>query len=284
VWFLYGATGYGSRLTLSMNVKTGKEIGHPSSNYIWDVLSFAENCLSNTGITWRLFIGNGYAGSSRKTSAQTDQKISNRVQLINQWDLKLNLQDGPIVYAHPDGNWYFSDKSEDFAKSNFKEMPFGPVIFQILDVDESDYQFPYLTLKYLLNTLERGEEPMETAGLGNYSAVSGWKAYARWMQAYSIPLRGIKHEYLKNTAELLYEMRKEFVTYWHELHNRLKDNKEKEFALDIAQCYQAVLPILSEIKQDGESINLIRNLYFTEQRTLPIYKKLSNWIKFVDKA
>ena len=40
---LFGLTGLGTRFSLAMNTKTAKEIGHPSSHYIWDIVGVVQH-------------------------------------------------------------------------------------------------------------------------------------------------------------------------------------------------------------------------------------------------
>ena len=70
----------GSRITLSMNVKRGNEIGHPSSIYIWDIINTAENCFGF--LDWRLSLGEAYYTSARTTAAQSSRKVSDRITLL----------------------------------------------------------------------------------------------------------------------------------------------------------------------------------------------------------
>ncbi len=277
-WFLYGSSGFGSRITLTMNVKTGKEIGHPSSNYIWDIVSFAQQCLENTGINWNLFIGDGYFTDARLTAVQRLNSYS-KINLIRPEEMEGILIQGPYVTAHPDGSWIYGDNFKDQNHPDYEIMPFGPVVFKITDVTEKQMNFPYSTLIYLINTLERGEEPMETIGIGNYSAVSGWKAYARWIQAYTVPLKGIRHDHLKNLAPIIRERRSEFAVYWRNLSSELNNKVEITFAENLAKAYQNLIPFLDNIIESGETIETIRDLYFEEQKILPIYKRIGNHIK-----
>ncbi|MHA2091389.1 MAG: hypothetical protein ACW98K_11060 [Candidatus Kariarchaeaceae archaeon] len=277
-WFLFGSTGHGARITLAMNVKTGKEIGHPSSNYIWDIISVAEHCFPDAGISYQLTISQEYADSSRLTTAQNKSGLPPQVELTTIHDLPTMIQ-GPVLYPQGDGKWYYSESAIDTSTINTGYMPFGPVFLQITGTLPQRLKFPYSTLKYLINTFERGEKPMEVAGVGNYSAVSGWKAYARWMQIFSIPLPGVIHTNLQQLSSLLLVRRSNYYQYWKELSQMLNLSQELEFADELANTYESMIPILREIVQTGNQLQLIRSLYFQEQKILPIFKRIHNYLR-----
>ncbi len=252
-----------------MNVRSNTEIGHPSSNYIWDIVSTAQNCF--TFFDWILYVGEGYVGSARGTAAQSDRQIPANVEVIDK-DITLS---GPLIYATSSGDWiYCEDELNIIFDGN---MPFGPVILQISGFRDVVLEFPKSMFSYLINTLERGEEPMETIGKGNYSAVSGWKAYARWMQSYSIPIRNIKHVYQKELAQIIYERRLFFTYYLTKLSEKL-DGEERDMVTELSNRYNAVIEPLSRII-DEPDMRKIREVYFLEQMTLPTYKALRNYMK-----
>ena len=270
-WLVMGSLGIGARFTMSMNVKTNVEIGHPSSSYIWDIVSTAVSCFDM--LQWRLYVGPGYAGSARSTAAQSERDVPENVEVIIG---SVNIK-GPVVYAQIDGSWIYSEEEVSIEASD--KMPFGTVALQITGINEFELSFPNRMLQYLIATLERGEEPMETIGTGNYSAVSGWKAYARWMQSYSIPLRKIIHPYQQKLIKILYERRVQFTFYLFKLSEML-NNLEKELILDLAKYYSGVLEPLKSIIDNNEiSYTKIREIYFNEQMTLPTYKLIRNYIK-----
>ena len=39
-----------------MNVRTNKEIGHPSGEYCWDIVGVFMNCFEDTGITAKMYV------------------------------------------------------------------------------------------------------------------------------------------------------------------------------------------------------------------------------------
>ncbi|MHA2031204.1 MAG: hypothetical protein ACW99Q_17625 [Candidatus Kariarchaeaceae archaeon] len=278
-WYISGATGLSARFSLSMNVKTGREIGHPSSNYIWDIISTAENCFNEIGINWELYINKSYYNRARRTSAQSSTLLSEKIQFVKNFE---NLDDeGKLIFAHPSGVWKYQDDNFSNIKFDIDELPFGVVGIKIKGVKpDIDYnRFPSNTLKYLIKTLERGEEPMEISGKGNYSAVSGWKAFARWMQAYSMPLEGVKHEFLDEVINLLKIRRIENGLYWLNLSNSLDNKIEKEFAHKLHEIYSVVGLKLTDITSKHEiEYKDIKEVYFNEQETLPIYKKIKSYL------
>lgn len=271
VWQVIGTLGIGARFTMAMNVRSNVEIGHTSSSYIWDIVSTATRCFEN--LQWILYVGPGYIGSARSTAAQSERVVPENVEIVKG---KLSIM-GPVLYAQVDGDWIYSE--EEIVINNDEGMPFGAVALQITGVKEFSLTFPEKMLQYLIDTLERGEEPMETTGEGNYSAVSGWKAYARWMQSYSIPLRKIIHPYQQTLIKILYERRTHFCFYLSRLAENLKE-KEKEMILELAKYYSGILiPLKSLVDGNIVSYAKIREIYFSEQMTLPTFKLIRNHIK-----
>ncbi|MDH5401529.1 MAG: hypothetical protein OEY49_03470 [Candidatus Heimdallarchaeota archaeon] len=272
IWYFIGASGYGTRISLSMNVKTGKEIGHPTSNYIWDIVNFFHYCVPETGISAKLYIGMGYQTSSRHTAAKGSNLSNSTISFLEYGEFP-NIQD-KLIYVDHNGNWKYDDH---FREIEIETYPFGPIFIEIQAVHKMKYQFPSTTLKYLCDTLERGEEPMEVAGKGSYSCVSGWKAYARWMQSFQIPLIGIQHEYLNFIPIMILERRKAFILYLSELINHL-DGDEFNLISQLHQKYQNLLPLLDQLLSAKPTIETVRQLYYTEQKTLSVYKKIANYI------
>lgn len=259
----------GARITFSMNVKTNVEIGHPTSSFIWDIITTAENCF--TFMKWKLYVGEGYKGKARSTAAQTERTITENIHIINE-PMVVN---GPVIYAKPDGFWEYSE--DKIVLKDCEEMPFGPVAIQVQDFEDISLSFPVDMLSYLIATIERGEEPLEAVGRGNYSAVSGWKAYARWMQSYSIPLRNIIHPYQEILVYILYERRYNFVIYLQELAKVLLDT-EKEMIEELFTKYRDTLQKIINVCLSPSYSN-IRDVYFLEQMILPTLKEIRNHIK-----
>ncbi|MCE7733359.1 MAG: hypothetical protein GPJ54_00680 [Candidatus Heimdallarchaeota archaeon] len=279
-WLISGSIGVGARFSLAMNVKSGREIGHPSSNYIWDIISTSENCFHELGIDWQLFINQAYDNRARATAASQQNSISDHIRFIE--TLEQLQGDIPIIYADPSGEWIYSESKPSNSELKQELMPFGVVAFQIKNIIQNHnlYHFPTSTLSYLIRTLERGEEPMEIEGHGHYSVVSGWKAFARWMQAYSIPIKGIKHNYLNNVIRLLAVRRNENARYWYELSNRLDKKIESDFAFQLYSVYSKISDkITNTISADIIKYPDIKEIYYTEQESLPVYKQIKSYLK-----
>ncbi len=276
-WQISGVLGIGTRFSLAMNVRTGKEIGHPSSNYIWDLISVAENCFAEFGIEWTLFIGSAYSGQARKTAARSSRTISSNVHLIS--PNTTMIIPSPVVYALPNGKWVSSTSSFELNVSDYLKMPFGPVFLHISGYHQQELKFPSSTLGYLEKTLERGEEPMESVGMGDYSCVSGWKAFARWMQSYSLPLRDIKHPHLDNLLDLLRIRRTHFVKYLTFLLDHLTDAKETELISELRTVYDEQVKYINTLHSQNTNFVAVKTLYFIEQRTLPVYKAIGIYLK-----
>ena len=263
----------GSRITLSMNVKRGNEIGHPSSVYIWDLINTAESCFEF--LDWRICLGEAYHTLARSTAAQSSRELSDRITLLSDDDISGK---GPAIMAHPDGYWEYYEQEFNIDKKIIEKMPFGPVILYIDGIKESALKFPRSMLRYLINTFERGEEPMETRGKNNYSAVSGWKAYARWMQSYTIPIPDMQHEFLATLLQLIDERRRFFSYYWYKLSENLDNELEKEFAITLASRYFDTLSPLYKMIEQEPTYNLVKETYFIDQKSLPTYKRIKLYL------
>ena len=273
MWRIYGETGLGARITLSMNIKRGNDIGHPSSVYIWDLINTAENCFGF--LDWRLILGEGYHTSARTTAAQSSRKLSERIILVSDDEFRGR---GPAIVAHPDGYFKYYEQEFLIEKEIIDKMPFGPVILYIDGVMETEINFPRSILGYLIKTFERGEEPMETRGKNNYSAVSGWKAYARWMQSFTIPLPNMQHQFLDKFVLLIDERRRYFSYYWYRLSDILDNEMEKEFALALARRYFDIIAPLSKMVDLRATYDLVKEAYFIEQKALPTYKRIKLYL------
>lgn len=273
---LLGIIGIGARFTLAMNVKTGKEIGHPSSTYCWDIISVVQKSFHAFGIDWKIYSSLGYVGA-RTTAAKLDRSVAENVMILDTSSEFLSIR-GPVIFPSADGQWHFRSDGLEALENNLEQMPFGMIVIQISMITNHSTKFPYKAMNYIINTIERGEEPMEITGFGNYSAVSGWKAFARWMQTYSVPLRGVRHPYLDNLVDLLLERRFYYAKYWQNLVQNLDSKSEREFSERLGVCYDEVVVILTKIKSEGEDYSIVKQLYFTEQKTQPVLKELKNYM------
>lgn len=256
-----------------MNVKRGNEIGHPSSVYIWDLINTAESCFEF--LDWRLCLGEAYHTSARTTAAQSSRELSDRITLVSDDEFSGM---GPAIVANPGGYWEYYEQEFLIDKITIEQMPFGPVILYIDGIKENLVKFPRSMLRYLINTFERGEEAMETMGKNSYSAVSGWKAYARWMQSFTIPIPDMQHVFLKTLLQIVEERRRFFSYYWYKLSEKLDNELEREFALALASRYFDTLSPLSKMVELEPTYNLVKEAYFMEQKALPTYKRIKLYL------
>ncbi|MHA2501855.1 MAG: hypothetical protein ACXAE3_03210 [Candidatus Kariarchaeaceae archaeon] len=268
--YLYGRLGMGARFTLAMNTRTTREIGHPSSHYIWDIVGVIEHCFPDAGLEVTAYVGEGYASRARDTAAQTSREIPPNVQIVNE----LPDLEGDIVYVDGSGVWKYTTSSNSIDV-DLSELPFGPVVLVIGQITVQ-HELPKNTLSYLIDTLERGEAPMEIRGTGDYSAVSGWKAFARWMQSFSIPLQGVQHDHLETFPALLLERRGYFAEFLEEIAEN-QSIRFQEVLADLAIRYRAVQQALED--DSKYTLERVRELYFIEQKTLTSYKKLANLLR-----
>jgi len=272
--YLLGRTGHGARFSLAMNTKTGKEIGHPSGHYSWDVIAVLEHCFPSAGIDATLYIGPGYATRARKTAAQSSRQLPVNVIELSSYDLDRKIN-GNLLYADESGQWQIAN-STDAIEVDWSKLPFGPVIFNIQGMMRQS-GFPAGTMRYLVDTIERGEEPMEIRGRNNYSTVSGWKAYARWMQSFAVPLPDVQHEHLQSYPDLLYERRLGFVRFLEQLKDEC-EAEQIELIVGLLQRYRPVVSLLDELRQSNPTMEQIRSVYFAEQKTQTYYKKIDTYL------
>jgi hypothetical protein len=100
------------------------------------------------------------------------------------------------------------------------------------------------------------------------------------MQSFSVPLPGVQHDHLLNFPMLLRERRFFFSKFLEELSQDLEQNLPitlQTMILDLKSRYEAVCTELG--KTDTPSLSDVRTIYFTEQKTQVVYKKLMNFLK-----
>jgi hypothetical protein len=275
--FFYGTTGQGARFTLAMNVKRGKFIGHPSSIYAWDIISVIEHCFPDAGIVAEAYLGEGYGNRARSTSAQSSREVPDNIHLISSDALFPEIT-GNLLIAHPEGRWFTAPSTADID-IEWDRMPFGPVVINILEIKPHDWVLPRRTLNYLIDTLERGEEPMEVVGRHDLNAVSGWKAFARWMQSFTVPLPDIRHPFLSELPPLLLDRRTNQVHYLRTLADQL-ENQEHDLIAQLAERYQEMITPLEHLVNSEPDLDSVRTAYFAEQSTQSIFKKIDTYLTY----
>ena len=247
-----------------MNVRTNKEIGHPSGEYCWDIVGVFMNCFEDTGITAKMYVGPGYFSRARKTAAQSKRSLSNTIKIIDDHKDLLKIKNqGKLIYPNQNGKWLTvnNPKEIDF---NWDDLPFGPVIIDFIDF-EKQTTFPNNTFQYIIDTIERGEEPMEIRGHNDYSTISGWKAFARWMHSFAFNQSLSQHDFLNTLPNRLIERRHHFILFLEELLslNSLNDI-ETELISKLKEKYERILNELKNELHRKIELNSIKAIYFTE--------------------
>jgi hypothetical protein len=260
-----------------MNVKRGKYIGHPSSIYTWDIISVIEHCFPDAGIVAEAYLGAGYGTQARSTSAQSSRDIPDNIYLIPSNASPPEIT-GHLLMAHPEGRWVTTTSTVDLD-GDWDVMPFGPVIIKINEIQPHQWILPRQTMAYLIQTLERGEEPMEVVGKNDLNAVSGWKAFARWMQSFTVPLPDIRHAFISDIPKLLLDRRTHQVDYLQKLAEKVTD-QERDLVLQLSERYQHMISPLRQLVNSEPDLDSVRTAYFAEQTTQSIYKKIDNYLTY----
>lgn len=276
--YFFGRLAHGSRISIAMNVRTNKEIGHPSGEYCWDIVGVFMNCFEDAGINAKMYVGSGYFSRARKTAAQSKRSLSNTIKIIDDPKDVLKIKNqGKLIYPNQNGKWLTvnNPKEIDF---NWDDLPFGPVIIDFIDF-EKQITFPKNTFQYIIDTIERGEEPMEIRGHNDYSTISGWKAFARWMHSFAFNQSLSQHDFLSSLPNRLIERRHHFILFLEELLslNSLNDI-ETELISKLKEKYELILNEFKNELHGKIELNNIKTIYFIEQKSLTIYKKISHYL------
>ncbi len=287
-------TGHWLRISLALQLPRQSNIGHPSGETSWDFLGIVNATFSDLGIDYDLFIGEMRFTRGHKTAANAKYDIDwNKVHLLKSGkeliDLIENLPVQTSIVALPNGTYSIvSDKGTDYtiSKDNLKEnvdmllaIPLGPVILKINSISIPEKQtLPWNTLNYLGWTFERGEEPTEIEGLNRFSTVSGWKAYARWMQAYLFDNQKNIHPFIQKIPHLLLDRKQASLEHWKHLADTLEIETSAKIASMFHEIAQDSIPLISELisaYEEGASYQSIRkhvaDCYFNDQRTLQVF-------------
>ncbi len=246
------------------------------------------------GIGYDLFIGEQRYSRGHKTAANAKYQIDwTHVHLIPQPEtLTTILQDinnDSALVAMPDGTYkIISEKKTKYTISkdliiesipDLIKMPLGPIVLRINSMNASNQSdLPWKTLLYWGWTFERGEEPTEIVGNGGFSTVSGWKAYARWMQSYLFDNEKALHPFIKTIPYLLLDRKQTSIEYWR----FLADHLEIEMSATIASRFRDIaadsIPLIEALineYEEGADHRTIREkvsaCYFNDQRTLGVF-------------
>ncbi|RMG37583.1 MAG: hypothetical protein D6732_06510 [Methanobacteriota archaeon] len=287
-------TGHWLRISLALQLPRQINIGHPAGENSWDILGIVNTAFSGMGINYDLFIGERRYSRGHKTAANAKYRIDwEHAHLISHIeDLKKaieGIEDELTLVALPDGSYkVVSERNDAHAISKDKllekmndlmEMPLGPILLQVNSISPSNHlDLPWNAILYWGWTFERGEEPTEIEGNGGFSTVSGWKAYARWMQSYLFDNRKAIHPFIETIPYLLLDRKKTSIEYWA----YLAEKHEIEMSATIASRFREIaedsLPLIQDLIDAYERQAAHRTIrekvsacYFNDQRTLEVF-------------
>ncbi len=286
-------SGQWLRVSMAMQLPRQINIGHPYGESGWDFLGIANAMLLPLSIDYRLYIGDLRYTRGHVTAANAKYPIDwQRIIIIqNLEELIQNIDTETSIIAMPDGSYrIISTRDDDLFISKQSllsvideliQLPLGPVILQINGLsDPIPQELPWDTLQYCGWTFERGEEPTEIEGNQRFSTVSGWKAYARWMQSYQFDNSSAIHPFIKSIPHLLIDRRKAASEYWFTLASQLQIEQSASIAEQFGQIAEDAIPLfetLIDSYKDNENHRTIRKnisaCYFNEQRTLHVFNQ-----------
>jgi hypothetical protein len=294
-------TGHWLRITVAIETKRQQYLGHPSADTFWDYFSLIKNWKEDIGFDTNFYFSDKRVSLAKETTAKgirtedidpnfiikdsEDYMKTVRQQLINNSVTLLQDVNGKFWVLNK--NYNFSDNqliNIDDLKSRinaFFDLDLGPIILSIYPT-KIKKNIPWKMLLYLAWTFERGEEPTEIDTLTGISAVSGWKAYARWMQGYLLPIKEKSiHPSLYELPTILIERRTSAMNF---LEQHLNDNKKSALGQIYTGFYNILQETIEELSKLQDYYNqdlayqLIRNqitkVYFSEQKSLSYFKEL----------
>ncbi len=294
-------SGQWLRVSLAYLLKRQVNLGHPYGELSWDFLGLIRNTFGDLNLSVKFISGvernnlakNTIAKGEREFSDKYVKYVSSKDEFISVIEKMANLSEEAVIGKN-DGKYYFLTNSRDSGSVSYSdviqnvteyyELPFGPIIFVPLNTKSVGVvDFPWNSIRYLSWTFERGEERTESVDKFGYTSVSGWKAYARWMNHYILPDRGksIFHQNIRNLPSLIRDRRLTSITYWEKL---AEQNQHKDLSAVISKLIKILnssIEITNRIDlyysndiQDKAVRQLIRELYFNEQKTLPVFNEL----------
>lgn len=285
--FLAVATGHWLRISLAMNIRTNDQIGHPYGELGWDYFAL-QQAFTNAGLESTLVVATERNNLAKQTAAH-DAQIQANVVLAESFTEFVNLLTGGVVIiGQPSGEYAILSTTalrcptvSSLSAELYEKLPLGYAAFVVHAVHDVPDELPWDTLHYLAWTFERGEEPTEVAGKGHYSTVSGWKAYARWMQAYMLDNPKALHQWIAQLPYVLRDRRASALPYWKTLAQVSQFDRAKELALlfvqQITNYLQTIDALIQKYEHDvsySEKRKLVTQCYFADQQTLPIFKQI----------
>lgn len=292
-------TGHWLRISLAMSVKRQEALGHPSADGFWDHIALMNKYYPDAGIDAMLYIGKKRITLAKETSAQGKRIIeSEKIHILSSpegFKEKINQfyhNNAILILFHKHGVYLLLHKSSnkltlEDVNSNLTDYyshDLGPVLIIINNMTPQE-GIPWNSLEYLSWTFERGEEPTEVTGHHGHSAVSGWKAYARWIQGYLLkPKEKSIHSELQYLPELLIDRRTSAIEYLEILAKETRHAQLSQLFTDFVDVAKRTIEELSTLHQlyqkqasHQELRSQITKVYFTEQETLPIFKRFKRF-------
>ncbi len=276
-------SGHWLRISMAMNLKRQLDLGNPVGDTLWDFNGFVTNCFEDMGIQVKIYQSKIRDTSARKTQALGNRAMSSDVILFDrpeEFVESISSAIGKVMMTTTEGT--FVSHLPDNLEKLF-DLPLGPVAIEIVDA-VARHDTPWNSLMYWGWTFERGEEPTEVEGRGGISAVSGWKAYARWMQGYLLrPKPKAIHSDIRLIPHLIKDRMSSARPYLEKLITIEENENIRENYLSFIEVIDEVIPRLDHLiilyEEEAEHSALrkgITEVYFSVQKTLPIFKSFKN--------
>ena len=119
---------------------------------------------------------------------------------------------------------------------------------------------------------------MEIRGHNDYSTISGWKAFARWMHSFAFNQSLSQHDFLNTLPNRLIERRHHFILFEELLSLNSLNDIETELISKLKEKYELILNEFKNELNGKIELNNIKTIYFIEQKSLTIYKKISHYL------
>ena len=265
--------GHWLRISVCYSLKRQDQIGISIGDSCWDFPTFAKKCFPDAGIEYEIYSTNNHSNNIERKEPTNilNEEILERIVKKSKY---------PLIINRPDGSFStIKNNVNNISKIIFSEYPLELVLFEIKSIEEKK-EFPWNSLLHWKWVFERGEMQAEIAGRSGYSTVSGWKAYARWIQGFNSSIKGNKfHKDIVSLIILLEDRRKTAEEYFKYL---LELDLDENIRIAINKFLEIISIFIMNIKKakTASKISLINpdlrkyimKCYSAEQETLIAFK------------
>ena len=275
--------GHWLRISLAFQLPKQVNIGNPISDSFWDFISFKHHCFSDAGINASLYISESRINKASpllKNILAKNNKIT-RFSNLSTLQHYIKKNEGYGILTCNTGQFKVIKCGSKVQILSLCEQNACKPVFLCIHSIKVKSTIPWNSLLYWGWIFERGEEPTEIAIENSYSCVSGWKAYARWIQAYNLPANLNKfHQKLNNLSALLKDRRSVALDYLDYL---IQIQKNSEIAFVLGNFKKIILELLPHLETLHNSIlanysmnvqDILLKCYFIEQKTRIEFKKI----------